>query len=109
MTVAPAATIAILFGILAFEKDPDSSDLSSSPSILQNPPNGIARMAYFVSFPWFFHITGPNPIANSFTFTLHSFATSKCPDSCISIRNPNKNIILSADIKIVIIVISIAS
>ena len=51
LTVAPAATIAILFGILAFEKDPDSSDLSSSPSILQNPPNGIARMAYFVSFP----------------------------------------------------------
>ena len=27
-----------LFDILAFEKEPSFSDLSSSPSILQNPP-----------------------------------------------------------------------
>ena len=38
LTVAPATTIAILFGMLAFEKDLLSSDLSSSPSILTNPP-----------------------------------------------------------------------
>ena len=38
LTVAPAATIAILFGMLAFENEPSFSDLSSSPSILQNPP-----------------------------------------------------------------------
>ena len=63
--------------------------------------NGIRRIAYLVSFPCFFHIVGPNPIANSFTFTLHSFATIKCPASCISIKNPSKNIIFMADIIIV--------
>ena len=31
-TIAPAATIAILFGILALLKEPSSSERSSSPS-----------------------------------------------------------------------------
>ena len=34
LTVAPAITMAILFGILAFEKDLSSSDAWSSPSML---------------------------------------------------------------------------
>ena len=98
-TIAPANTIAILFGILALEKEPSFSDCSSSPSILTNPPSGINRIAYLVSFPCFFHIVGPKPIANSFTFTLHNFATVKCPNSCINIKNPNKTIIFIAIIK----------
>ena len=101
LTIAPAATIAILFGILASEKDPSVFFLSSSPSILQYPPSGIIRIEYLVSFPCLFQIVGPNPIENSFTFTLHAFATSKCPASCIVIKNPNKNIIFIADINIV--------
>ena len=76
-TVAPAATIAILFGILALEKEPSFSDCSSSPSILIKPPNGINLSAYLVSFPCFFHIVGPKPIANSFTLTLHNLAIVK--------------------------------
>ena len=63
--------------------------------------NGICLIAYLVSFPCFFHIVGPKPIANSFTFTLHNFATIKCPASCINIKNPSKNIIFIADIIIV--------
>ena len=47
----------------------------------------------------FFQIVGPNPIANSFTFILHAFATKKCPLSCINIKNPNRNIIFIALIK----------
>ena len=38
LTIAPAAHIAILFGILDFENDLSSSDTSSSPSILTYPP-----------------------------------------------------------------------
>ncbi len=34
LTVAPANTIAILLGMLALEKDPSSSERSSSPSKL---------------------------------------------------------------------------
>lgn len=41
-------------------------------------------------------MVGPNPIANSFTFTLQNFATMKCPASWIRIRKPNKNMIFSA-------------
>lgn len=58
----------------------------------------MALKEYFVSFPCFFNIVGPNPTENSFTFTLHSFATIKCPNSCIIIRNPNNIINLIADI-----------
>ena len=76
-TVAPAATIAILFGILALLKARSSSDLVSSPSSLTNPPNGINLNSYFVSFPCFVQIFGPNPIANSCTFTLNNFAIKK--------------------------------
>ena len=96
LTVAPAITIAIFLGILALEKEPSFSDASSSPSILTNPPSGINLSAYLVSFPRFFNIVGPNPIANSFTFTLHNFATVKCPNSCIKIKKPNKTIIFIA-------------
>ena len=63
-TIAPAATIAILFGILALLNAPVSSDASSSPSMLTNPPKGITLKAYLVS-PFCFEISsGPNPIAN---------------------------------------------
>ena len=44
-------------------------------------------------------MVGPNPIANSFTVTLQSFATRKCPPSCIRIRNPNKKITFTTAIK----------
>ena len=101
-TTAPANTIANLLGILAFENEPSFSDLSSSPSILQNPPNGISLNVYFVSFPCFFHIIGPNPIENSFTFTLHFFATIICPASWIIINRPSNTIIFIAEIIIVI-------
>ena len=80
-TSPPAATIAILFGILALLKEPSFSERSSSPSIFTKPPSGISLNAYLVSFPCFFHIVGPNPIANSFTLILHSFAIKKCPPS----------------------------
>ena len=76
-TTPPANTIAILLGIEALLKEPSFSERSSSPSILTNPPRGINLKAYFVSFPCFFHIVGPKPIANSFTLTLHNFATRK--------------------------------
>lgn len=65
--------------------------------MLTNPPKGNNLKAYLVSFPCFFHIVGPNPIANSLTLTLHNFATVKCPNSWIKIRNPNKIIIFIAD------------
>ena len=80
-TAAPATTIAILFQTLAFEKEPSESEASYSPSILQNPPRGIIRSEYFVSFPCFCQITFPNPIANSFTLTLQSLATIQWPPS----------------------------
>lgn len=66
---------------------------------LQIHRNGNSLNAYFVSFPCFLQIVGPNPIANSFTFTWLSFATRKCPVSCIRMRNPNTNMILIATIK----------
>ena len=77
-TNAPAATIAILLGMLAFVNEPS---FSASPSMFTNPPSGINLSSYFVSFPCFFHITGPKPIANSFTLTLQSFAIRKWPVS----------------------------
>ena len=98
-TNAPAATIAILLGMLAFVNEPSFSDCSASPSMFTNPPSGINLSSYLVSFPCFFQITGPNPIANSFTLTLQSFAIRKWPVSWIAIRKPNKNIILIALIK----------
>ena len=99
LTNPPAATTAILLGMLAMLKEPSSSERSSSPSIFTNPPKGISLIAYFVSFPCFFHIVGPKPIANSFTLILHNLATKKCPPSCISTKNPNINIILKTVIK----------
>ena len=78
-TIAPADTIAILFGILALQKAPSSLERASSPSRFTKPPKGINLNAYLVSFPCLLKIVGPNPIANSFTFTLQSFATRKCP------------------------------
>ena len=92
----PAITIAILFKTLASLKEPSSVDFSSSPSILTNPPNGINLKAYLVTFPFLLNIVGPNPIANSLTFTLQIFATKKCPLSCINTKNPNKKIIFTA-------------
>ena len=97
-TIPPAATIAILFGIDTLLNAPVSSERVSSPSILTKPPNGIKRKAYFVSFPCFENISGPNPIANWFTFTLQSLATRKWPPSCINIKKPSKNIIFIAEI-----------
>ena len=88
--------------MLVLLKEPSFSERSSSPSILTNPPKGINLSAYFVSFPCFFHIVGPKPIANSFTFTLHNFATIKCPPSCINIKKPNRIITFKAVIKILI-------
>ena len=92
----PASTIAILFNTLASLNDPSLVERSSSPSILTNPPKGIKRRAYFVTFPCLFHIVGPKPIANSLTLTLHSLATKKCPHSCINTKKPNKKIIFIA-------------
>ena len=94
-TSPPAATIAILLGILALLKEPSFSERSSSPSILTNPPRGISLRAYLVCLPCFLHIVGPNPIANSFTLTLHNFATKKCPPSWIRTRKPSINIIFN--------------
>ena len=66
------------------------------------PPTYENKITYQKCSACFFHIFGPKPIANSFTFTLQIFATIKCPASWISIKNPNKNIIFKADIIIVI-------
>lgn len=85
--------------MLALLKEPSFSDLSSSPSILTNPPSGINLIAYLVTLPCFFQMVGPNPIANSFTFTLHNFATRKCPPSCMKTNKPSKKITLIALIK----------
>ena len=71
-----------------------SSTGSSSPSMFTKPPIGISFSSYEVSLPCFFQIVGPKPIANCLIFTLNSFATRKCPNSCIKIKNPNKNAIL---------------
>ena len=72
-TTPPANTTAIP----ALLKDPVSSERSSSPIIFTNPPIGIRRNAYLVSFPCLLHIVGPKPIANSNTLILHNFATKK--------------------------------
>ena len=77
LTNPPAATIAILLGIDCLEKDLSSSDLSSSPNILTNPPKGTILIEYVVS-PFCFETSFfPNPIENSFTFTLKNLATRK--------------------------------
>jgi len=75
LTNPPATITAILFGMLALLYDLLSFDSFSSPSRFTKPPNGIALNSYSVSLPLCFHILGPNPIANSFTFILHIFAT----------------------------------
>ena len=62
--MAPATTIAILFIIEALLKALSSFESPFSPSILTNPPRGIKRSAYNVSFPLNSIILGPNPIAN---------------------------------------------
>ena len=89
-TIPPASSIHILFGMLFLLYALSSSTGSSSPSIFTNPPIGINFSSYEVSFPCFFQIVGPNPIANCFILTLNNFATRKWPSSCINIKKPNK-------------------
>ena len=58
-----------------------SVESSSSPSIMQAPPNGNALMQYLVSPFCIPQIVGPRPKQNSFTRIPFAFASKKCPSS----------------------------
>jgi hypothetical protein len=58
-----------------------SVESSSSPSIMQAPPNGNALMQYLVSPFCIPQIVGPRPKQNSFTRIPFAFARRKCPSS----------------------------
>ena len=66
-----------------------SSEASSSPSMAQKPPMGMARREYCVSPFCVENSSGPMPMANSFTRTPSNLAVMKCPNSCRAMRIPN--------------------
>ena len=58
-----------------------SPELSSSPSMIQAPPNGSSFMEYFVSPRCTPKRVGPSPRQNSLTFMPFALASQKCPSS----------------------------
>ena len=70
------------------EKLPGSSVASSSPSMAQKPPMGMARREYWVSPLVVDHRRGPIPMANSLTRTPSSLAVMKWPNSWRAMRMP---------------------
>ena len=99
----PATKISIFLYQLIFANECSLWELPSSPSIAQYPPSGIHLNEYIVSPNFFWNIFGPKPIANSFTWTLNSFETKKCPNSCTvataHIINNNLTIVIKNDNK----------
>ena len=84
--ITPAEMIAIRaptdwFGYAFGSDDVFASSSGPSPSILTNPPSGIAASTYSVSPRMNPSKVGPNPIENFSTFTPFHFASRKWPSS----------------------------
>ena len=88
----PATKTINFFQAGLLEKEPGSLESSSSPSMAQNPPMGMARREYCVSPFCVENSKGPIPMANSFTRTPKSLAVIKCPNSWRAMRMPNMRI-----------------
>jgi hypothetical protein len=73
-------------------KAPASSMVSSSPSIMQDPPNGNNFNEYLVPFLTKLASLGPIPTENSVTVMPFFFASRKCPSSCMIMITPKINI-----------------
>ena len=86
--MAPAAKISSLAQNPCRYRAWGSSESSSSPSMAQKPPQGMARRAYSVSPFCFFHRAGPMPMENSLTVTPQALAARKWPSSWTAISTP---------------------
>ena len=91
--ITPAEMIAIraptdLFGYARGSVDLVCSSSGDSPSILTNPPSGIAARTYSVSPRRKPKIVGPKPIENFSTFTPFHLARRKWPSSWMKITKP---------------------
>ena len=84
----PATRMMHFFQPGLLEKQPGSSESSSSPSMAQKPPMGMARREYWVSPLVVDHRRGPMPMANSLTRTPRSLAVIKWPNSWRAMRMP---------------------
>jgi hypothetical protein len=81
LNTGPAATTEILAHTDLLLNACSSESFSSSPSIIQEPPNGSALNEYLVPPFSQLQILGPIPSENSITPIPFSFANKKWPNS----------------------------